>query len=55
MPTIPLRAREPTDKERRDWVNGLLDRANVVHTSADEMEPGDVFFDLDRGEWRDAS
>ncbi|MHC4953023.1 MAG: hypothetical protein ACYTGZ_03975 [Planctomycetota bacterium] len=35
-----LREREPTAKERRDWVNGLLDRANVARTSADETEPG---------------
>ncbi|MHC4451720.1 MAG: ion transporter [Planctomycetota bacterium] len=34
-----LRANEPSDKQRRDWVTELLDRANVTLTSADEMEP----------------
>jgi hypothetical protein len=35
-----LRAHEPTDRQRRDWVTELLDRANVTRTSADEMDPG---------------
>jgi len=35
-----LREREPTEKERRDWVTELLDRANVTRTSADETEAG---------------
>jgi len=35
-----LRTREPTPKERRDWVTELLDRANVTRTSADEMTAG---------------
>ena len=35
-----LKLHEATDKQRRDWVTELLDRANVTRTSADEMEPG---------------